>query len=69
MAVGSSNDRCNINESIWSSNSSMKNELKQPLTKDQLSQAIKHLLKTDRTFVVKLHNAYAESLKCKTHEQ
>jgi len=68
-AVGSSIDRCNINESIWSSNSSMKNELKKPLTKDQLSQAIKHLLRTDRTFVVKLHNAYAESLKCKTNEQ
>jgi len=33
-----------------------------PLTEPQLLQAFQHLLRTDRTFVSKLHQAYVESL-------
>jgi len=36
-----------------------------PLTKNQLSQAMQHLLKTDPSFVGKLHVAYVESLNNK----
>lgn len=36
-----------------------------PLTKSQLSQALQHLLKTDPSFVGKLHAAYVDSLNHK----
>merc|ERR1712110_1135778 len=36
-----------------------------PLTKGQLSQALQHLLKTDPSFVGRLHTAYVESLNNK----
>jgi len=38
-----------------------------PLTQNQLVQAMQHLLRTDKTFVGKLHQAYVESLNNKLH--
>jgi len=38
-----------------------------PLTEAQLMQAFQHLLRTDRGFVSKLHQAYVESLNTQLH--